>query len=149
VVKLYTSANSSANFVPNFASFLSESRQKKDMPHAVLDKKIDLQKLSKEFEEIIIQKPCLIKISNIFVDKHNRCSLMPTTVIEEKNQNFFIEVNSREGKTTVRLFPGTDPEKTDGVRTAIGLVVNKIQETFTNTKVTKTNIQEFLKPIIS
>lgn len=119
------------------------------MPHAVLDKKIDLQKLSKEFEEIIMQKPCLIKILNIFVDKHNRCSLIQTTVIEEKNQNFFIEVNSREGKTTVRLFPGTDPKKTEGVKTAMGLVVNKIQETFTNTKVTKTNIQEFLKPIIS
>lgn len=119
------------------------------MPHAVLDQKIDLQKFSNKFEEIIIHKPCLIKISNIFVDRYNRSALIPTTVIEEKNQNFFIEVNSREGKTTVRLFPGTDPEKTDGVRTAMGLVVNKIQESFANAKVTKTNIQEFLKASIS
>lgn len=119
------------------------------MPHAVLDKKIDLQKMSSQFEEIIHHKPSLIKIQNIFVDKHNRSALVATTVIEEKNQNFFIEVNSREGKTTVRLFPGTDPEKTDGVRTAMGLVVNKIQEMYPDAKVTKTNIQEFLTPTIS
>ena len=119
------------------------------MPHVVLDKKIELRKLSDNFEEIIVQKPCLIKILNIFVDKHNRSALIQTTVIEKNNQNFFIEVNSREEKTTVRLFPGTDPEKTDGVRMALGLVVEKILEAFSDIKVTKTNIQEFLKPIIS
>lgn len=119
------------------------------MPHAVLDKKIDLQKLSSEFEDIISQKPCLIKMQNIFVDRHNRSALIPTTVIEEKNQNFFIEINTRDGKTTIRLFPGTDPEKTDGVRTAMGLVVREIQKIYSDAKVTKTNIQEFLVPVIS
>jgi hypothetical protein len=119
------------------------------MPHAVLDRKIDLQKLSNEFEEIIIQQPCLIKILNIFVDKHNQKALIPSIVIEANTQNFFIEINSREGKTTIRLFSGTDPEKTDGVRMAMGLVVKKIQEIFTDSKVTKTNIQDYLKPIIS
>ncbi len=114
------------------------------MPHAVLDQKIDLQKFSKEFGELIVQQPCLIKILNIFVDKFHQTALLQTTVIEENNQNFFIEINTREGKTTVRLFPGTDPEKTDGVKTALGLVVKKIQEMFTDSKVTKTNIQEFI-----
>jgi hypothetical protein len=114
------------------------------MPHAVLDQKIDLSQFSKEFVEIIVQKPCIIKILNIFVDKLNQTALFPTIVIEENNQNFFIEINTREGKTTVRLFPGTDPEKTDGVRTALGLVVKKIQEVFTDSKITKTNIQEYI-----
>lgn len=119
------------------------------MPHAVLNKKIDLQKLSRNFDDMITQHPCLIKMQNIFVDKHNRSALISTTVIEEKNQNFFIEINSREGKTTIRLFPGTDPEKTDGVRTALGLVVRKIQEIYPDAIVTKTNIQEFLASVIS
>lgn len=114
------------------------------MPHAVLDKKIDLQKLSYEFEELVIHQPCLIKILNIFVDRQNRNALIPAIVIEKKNQNFFIEINTKEGKTTVRLFLGTDPEKTDGVRTAMVLVVKKIQETFTDVKIIKTNIQDFL-----
>jgi hypothetical protein len=119
------------------------------MPHVVLDKKIDLQKLSNEFGEIISQQPCLIKILNIFVDKHNRSALIPTTVIEENNQNFFIEINTRDRKTTIRLFPGTDPEKTDGVRTAMGLVVRKILEIYSDANVTKTNIQKFLSSVIS
>ena len=100
------------------------------MPHAVLNQKIDLQKLSAGFEDIIVKQPYLIKILNIFVDKHNRTALFPTTVIENNNQNFFIEVNTREEKTTIRLFPGTDPEKTNGVKTSMGLVVKKIQEIF-------------------
>ena len=66
------------------------------MPHAVLDKKIDLQLVANELGEIFLQKPCLIKIQNIFVDKHNQSALIPTIVIEEKNQNFFIEINTRE-----------------------------------------------------
>ena len=115
------------------------------MPHAVLNKKIVLQKISESFEEMVIQKPCLVKVHNIFVDKHNRSALLPATAIEDKNQNFLIEVNTREEKTTVRLFPGTDPEKTDGVKTAMGLVVRKIQESYPDAKITKTNIEEFLK----
>ena len=50
---------------------------------------------------------------------------------------------TQERETTIRLFPGTDPEKTDGVRTAMGLIVRKIQEIYSDAKVTKTNIQKF------
>ena len=118
------------------------------MPHAVLDQKIDLDKLSDSFEKIFVKESFLIKIENIFVDKFKRIALVPTVVVDEKNQQFLIEVSTREGKTTVRLYPGTDPEKTRGVKTAMGLVVQKIQELFTEAKVTKTNIDEFLIKVI-
>ena len=114
------------------------------MPHAVLDKKVDLQRLSDEFQEIMEKKPFLIKIQDVFVDRQKRTALLPTIVIDEKNQQFLIEINTREGKSTIRLYPGTDPEKTEGVKTALGLVVRKLQDIFIDTKITKTNIEEYI-----
>lgn len=114
------------------------------MPHVVLNKKIDLEGFSKKFHNIFQKEPFLIKIQNVFLDREKRCALVPTVVIDEKNQQFLIEITSREGKTTVRLYPGTDPEKTDGVKTAMGILVKKIQETFSGAIITKTNIRNFI-----
>ena len=114
------------------------------MPHVVLDKKIDLEGFSTKFQNIFQKEPFLIKIQNIYLDREKRCALLPTVVIDEKNQQFLIEISSREGKTTVRLYPGTDPEKTEGVKTAMGILVKKIQEIFTEAVVTRTNIGKFI-----
>lgn len=114
------------------------------MPHAVLNQKIDLEDFSTKFQSIFQKEPFLIKIQNIFLDREKKCALIPTVVVDEKNQQFLIEISSRDGKTTVRLYPGTDPEKTEGVKTAMGLLVQKIQEIFSGSLVTKTNIGNYI-----
>ena len=114
------------------------------MPHVVLNTKIDLEVLYTKFQDIFQKEPFLIKIQNIFLDREKRCALVPTVVIDEKNQQFLIEITSREGKTTVRLYPGTDPEKTEGVKTAMGILTKKIQEIFSGALVTKTNIGNYI-----
>jgi hypothetical protein len=114
------------------------------MPHIVLNKKINLEEFSNKFQNIFQKDLFLIKIDNIFLDREKRCALVPAVVIDEKNQQFLIEIISREGKTTVRLYPGTDPEKTEGVKTSMGLVVQKIQEIFTGSSITKTNIGNYI-----
>lgn len=114
------------------------------MPHVVFDKKIDLESFSKEFVETIIKKPCLIKLLNVYIDKEKRTALVPAVVIDKLHQQFFIEISTRKDKTIVRLFPGTDPEKTDGVKMSLGLTAKIIQEINPNFKITRTNIDEFL-----
>lgn len=114
------------------------------MPHVVLNTKIDLECFSTKFQNIFQKEPFLIKIQNIYLDKEKRCALVPAVVIDDKNQQFLIEISSSEGKTTVRLYPGTDPEKTEGVKTAMGMLVKKIQETFSGALVTKTNIGNYI-----
>ena len=114
------------------------------MPHVVLNKNIDLDSLSKKFQDIFQKEPFLIKIQNIFFFFLKRCALVPTIVVDKKNQQFLIEISSREGKTTVRLYPGTDPEKTEGVKTAMGILTKKIQEIFSGALVTKTNIENYI-----
>ena len=114
------------------------------MPHVVFDKKIDLEVFSKYFEETIIKEPFLIKLTDVFLDRKKRVALIPTVVIDSLHQQFFIEISTRQDKTTVRLFPGTDPKKTDGVRISLGLVAKTIHEINPNHRITKTNIKEFL-----
>ena len=114
------------------------------MPHAVLDKTINLQEFAKKFEAIIKKEEGLIKIENIFVDKNNQIALLPTLVIDKEKQDFFIQILSNEEKTTVRLLPRTDPEKTNGVKTALGLVTSELMKYEQNASVVRTNIGEFI-----
>lgn len=47
-------------------------------------------------------------------------------------------------KTTIRLYPLTDPEKTMGVKRSLAIVAANLSKIFPNIKVSKTNISEFL-----
>ena len=114
------------------------------MPHVVFDQKLNLSEFASRFEEKILKKPALIKLQNIYVDKAERNALVSTVVIDSQHQQFFIEIVTRENKTTVRLFPLTDPEKTDGVKRSLGLLSNLIQKLNPKFVISKTNIDEFL-----
>ena len=112
------------------------------MPHVVFNKMIDLPMFSEKFKKIFQKEPMLIKVDNIFTDKHKRLALLPTVVIDSQNQNFLIEINVKEEKTTVRLYPRTDPEKTEGVLVALSMVGKLILDIFPDLHVTKTNIEK-------
>ena len=114
------------------------------MPHVVFDKEIDLDCFSKEFNELIETKPFLIKLLDVFLDRKKRIALIPAVVIDKLHQQFLIEITTRQDKTTIRLFPGTDPEKTDGVKMSLGLTAKMISEMNPDHKITKTNIGDFL-----
>ena len=114
------------------------------MPHVVFDKKLDLCKFSNQFKETILNDPIIIKLRNIYVDKDQRSALVSSIVIDTDHKQFFIEIVTRENKTTVRLFPMTDPAKTDGVKKSLGLLSSLIQKSNLEFKIVKTNIDDFL-----
>ena len=114
------------------------------MPHVVFDKEIDLESFSVEFKETILKEPFLIKLPDVYTNKEKRVALVPAVVIDKLHQQFLIEISTRKDKTTIRLFPGTDPEKTDGIKMSLGLTAKIIQEMNPNHKITKTNIDAFL-----
>ena len=118
------------------------------MPHIVFDKKIDLQRFSKQFHPIFQKEPYLIKITTIFVDMDNRMALFPSVVISDLHQQFLIEISTSDSKTTIRLYPGTDPEKTDGVKTSMALLAKQIIELYPEFNITKTNLHDYLEMVI-
>jgi hypothetical protein len=102
----------------------------------------------------------IIRIDEYFLNKTADVLLARVVVVEKQSplhqqqdpqqqysHSFYVMVMEKENKTTIRLDPLTDPEKTDGVKLALALVAEKIQEIEKPTStllVSKTNIQEFI-----
>jgi hypothetical protein len=114
------------------------------MPHVVFDKTIGLDTLYADFVPFVTMEPCIIKLNDFFLSKNKKVALVPTVVIDDKNQQFLIEIIAKEQKTTIRLFPGTDPEKTNGVKASLGYIAKMIQTAFPEIKISKSNIDEFI-----
>ena len=113
------------------------------MPHIVFDKKIDLEEFSKQFQPITEKGSGIIKLADVFVDKNRKRALVTALVID-KLQDFIIELDAKENTTTLRLFPMTDPEKTDGILTALGLVARFVVYMSPNARIVRTNIEKFI-----
>ncbi|QDI89567.1 hypothetical protein Nisw_08570 [Candidatus Nitrosopumilus sp. SW] len=114
------------------------------MPHIVFGDRIDLNDFSKKFSPIFKKEPVLIKIQTIFVDKDGLTALLPTVVISDIHQQFLIEISTRKDKTTIRLYPNTDPEKTDGVKLSMALLAAQIMQVYPDFNITKTNLSDYL-----
>ena len=91
------------------------------------------------------KEPYIIKINDFFLSQNKNSALVPMIVIDEKNQQFLVDVFSKDTKTTIRLYPGTDPEKTNGVKIAMGYLAKMMRQTFPNCVISKTNIAEFIQ----
>jgi hypothetical protein len=115
------------------------------MPHIVFDRKIDLAVFAEKFEPFMAKEPNIIKLDDLFLSKSKKSALIQAVSIDEKNQQFLIEISAKEEKTTIRLYPGTDPEKTAGVKRSMGYLGQMIQKTFPQIKISKTNISEFIQ----
>jgi len=114
------------------------------MPHIVFDKKVDLGLFSSKFSPLFIKEPHIVKLNDFFLNRDKNSALVSVVVIDEKNQQFLIEILAKEEKTTIRLFPGTDPEKTSGVKLSLGCVARLMQNIFQDINVSKSNIAQFI-----
>jgi len=118
------------------------------LPHIVFNNKIDLESFSKKFVPIFQKIPILIRVSTVFVDKNKVKALLPAVSISDVNQQFLIEISTQKSKTTIKLYSGTDPEKTDGVKMSMALLAEQIMHHYSKFKVTKTNLEDYLGMVV-
>lgn len=118
------------------------------MPHIVFDQKIDLADFSKKFIPIFQKESSLIKINDIFVNKEKKTAFLPTITIAENHQQYLIEISTQKNKTTIRLYPRTDPEKTDLVKTSMTLLAKQIMKNYPNFQIRKTNLNKYIRIIL-
>jgi hypothetical protein len=119
------------------------------MPHIVFDKQINLFDFGVLFKPLF-QKSPLIKIHQMYTDTMGTNALFSTVVIDESHHDFFIQVMSGEDKTTIRLLPTTDPEKTDAVKQSIVNLCLEIQKCYPDMKIIKSNLWDFLDiPVVN
>ncbi|PHY09398.1 MAG: hypothetical protein CK527_01975 [Nitrosarchaeum sp.] len=119
------------------------------MPHVVFSRKIDLLDLSKNFTGLFQKNPVLIKISAIFVQNNGFSALLPTIIIDNIHREFLIEISTTKLKTTIRLYPVTDPDKTDGVKLSFALLAKYLLVVYPDLKITKSNIFDYTDDVIT
>ena len=121
------------------------------MPHIVPSGSISLSNVFEHMYKILFKDQkksnIIVRIEKYFINQPGDIILAKAVAVDDqKPQSFYIMVMYREDKTTIRLDPITDPEKTDGVKIALALMAKRIQEIEKahNLYVSKTNIQEFI-----
>ncbi len=119
------------------------------MPHIVLSGSILLSDAFERMNKILFKDQksnIIVRIEKYFINQPGDIVLAKAVAVDQKPQSFYIMVMNGEDKTTIRLDPTTDPEKTDGVKIALALMAKRIQEIEKahNLYVSKTNIQEFI-----
>jgi hypothetical protein len=121
------------------------------VPHIVLSGSISLSNVFEHMYKILFKDQkksnIIVRIEKYFINQPGDIILAKAVAVDDqKPQSFYIMVMNREDKTTIRLDPITDPEKTDGVKIALALMAKRIQEIEKahNLYVSKTNIQEFI-----
>lgn len=116
------------------------------MPHVVLEKASSVKKC---FDAVNTGahkiEGGILKITDKYLNEKEDSALIESIAVEKgKAQTFFIQLSSKGEAVTVRLLPLTDPEKTNGVKTLMGLVAHEIKLSNENIFYGKTNLQDFL-----
>jgi len=113
------------------------------MPHIVLNKSLNLFDFSILFKPIF-QKCPLIKIQDMYIDTRGSNALLSTVVIDDSHHEFFIQILTSKNKTTIRLYPLTDPEKTDAIKQSLANLCLEIQKFYPDMKVIKSNLWDYI-----
>jgi len=113
------------------------------LPHIVLDKSLNLFDFSILFKPLF-QKSPLIKIQDMYIDTRGTNALLSTVVIDDSHHEFFIQLMANKNKTTIRLYPLTDPVKTDAVKQSLANLCLEIQRYYPDMKVIKSNLWDYI-----
>lgn len=116
------------------------------MPHVVLEEALDLA-VACQGIELAMQRSGdeILKTTDLYLNRLGTIALVDCVVVEAgKSQNFFVQLSQKGRQITVRLLPGTDPEKTIGVKRLMGVVAKQLRDSTPGSRFGKTNLQDFL-----
>jgi hypothetical protein len=116
------------------------------MPHIVLEGPVDLRKFYTHYRPSALQTEGeILKLQNIFISQGNNMVLIEAVAVEGGPPNrFFVQAGTKGSKTTVRIYPGTDPEKTHGVKKLLALAAKQLKDQNPEIRYGTTNLKDFL-----
>jgi hypothetical protein len=117
------------------------------MPHVVLNGKIVIENVFKNFKSIFFRdNDGVLKTKEQFISKDMKSILIDSLSIEGSNKyNFFTLINERPDGVVIRIHPGVTIKKTQGVKKILAEIAKQIMAFNPNLKVGKTNLKEYLE----
>ena len=115
------------------------------MPHVVVEGKVTAVRVHLEVEPFEERREgVILKLRESFLARSGKMVLLEAIVVEGTTRRFFVAVDEHEASLTVRLFPLTDPEKTDGVKRMLAAVARRVRALDPGARFGKTNLTPFL-----
>ncbi|MCX5898130.1 MAG: hypothetical protein NTY29_08050 [Proteobacteria bacterium] len=117
------------------------------MPHIVLDGTVDGERFFKAFLPTQERSEGeILKTQDIYISQDKKMLLIEAIAIEDgPPQRFFIQASLKDNRTTVRIYPGTDPVKTAGVKKLLAIVAKLMRDQHPEINYGVTNLKEFLR----
>jgi hypothetical protein len=117
------------------------------MPHIVLDGAVDCERFFDSFQPTHERAEGeILKTQDIYIGRDKKTLLIEAIAIEDgPPQRFFIQASVKDERTTVRIYPGTDPVKTSGVKKLLAIVAKLMRDQWPEISYGSTNLKEFLR----
>jgi hypothetical protein len=117
------------------------------MPHIILDGTVNCGRFYEVFQPSQERAQGeILKTQDIYISQDKKILLVEAIAIEDgPPQRFFIQVSIKDNRTTVRIYPGTDPVKTQGVKKLLAIVAKLLRDQHPDTAYGATNLKEFLR----
>ena len=116
------------------------------MPHIVIEGMPSLKTFFTTYEPASLALPNgALKLLEIFINPEHSCILIEAVAAEGGPPNrFLVQILQRDRKTTVKIYPGSDTEKTSGVKKLLAIVAHQFLTGFAGTAYGPTNLKEYL-----
>ena len=117
------------------------------MPHIILDGTVDLERFYDSFQPTQERSAGeILKTQDIYISQDRKVLLVEAIAVEEgPPQRFFIQVSVKDMRTTIRIYQGTDPIKTAGVKKLLAIVAKMMRDQHPDIAYGATNLKEFLR----
>ena len=88
----------------------------------------------------------ILKTQDIYISQDRKVLLIEAIAIEDgPPQRFFIQASVKDKGTTIRIYQGTDPIKTAGVKKLLAIVAQQMRDQHPDVAYGSTNLREFLR----
>jgi len=115
------------------------------MPHVVLRGNLKLEDVFEELKPIFVKnEKRILKTANAYIDRDEKSILIESLAIEEgKKVQFLCMISARQGGIVVRIYPGFEVEKTNGVEMILVEISRQLMREIPQLTVGETNLSEY------
>ncbi|MFX0114341.1 MAG: hypothetical protein ACFFB3_07325 [Candidatus Hodarchaeota archaeon] len=115
------------------------------MPHAVINGEIAVEDIFTRLNPIFIKDNAnIVKTKEFYLSRDKNVMLVEIIIIDRSRKTEFIAmISRRDDGVVVRIYPGEDVEKTDGVKRSLAEIAKQLLILFEESKLGKTNLNQF------
>lgn len=117
------------------------------MPHVVLNGSIRIDDIFNTLKSVFIRNESgLLKTDTMFMSRDKTDILIEALTIEGGvKRSFFALIGRREEGVVVRIYQGSDVEKTVGVKSILSEIAKQLLGAFPHLTIGETNLLEYLQ----